>query len=176
MGIFSRKPKPARSSSKLVSDAQSDRDSVKSPMSRNNRSSGGTAGSIPTTPLTPFSPALPKVDMPKPPDPNLDPAAYLRSLGAVRERSKIVMDKALKGQLSHFNVDMNKFPDVVSFVCGIIKVSLLLLQGAMAHVPVTLEETYTPPSCNAHRQPTGWLARTPSTRTASQAPEPTYCR
>jgi hypothetical protein len=127
MGIFSRKPKPPKTASKMPNDAQSDHDSLKSPISASartlNRSSGGTATSIPTTPLTPFSPVLPKVDMPKPPDPNLDPAAYLRSLGAVRERSKIVLDKALKNQLNHFNVDMTKFPDVVSFICGIIKVS-----------------------------------------------------
>jgi len=63
----------------------------------------------------------PKVDMPRPPDPQLDPAGYLRSLGAVRQRSKIVTDKALKNELRHFDVDMNKFSDVVTFVANIIK-------------------------------------------------------
>lgn len=67
---------------------------------------------------------LPKIDLPRPPDPQLDPAGYLRSLGAVRERSKIVTDKALRNELKHFDVDMSKFPDVVTFVTGIIKVSL----------------------------------------------------
>lgn len=67
---------------------------------------------------------LPKIDLPRPPDPQLDPAGYLRSLGAVRERSKIVTDKALRNELKHFDVDMSKFPDVVTFVTGIIKVRL----------------------------------------------------
>ncbi|KAK8067341.1 urg3 [Apiospora hydei] len=70
----------------------------------------------------PFSPSMaPRADLPKPPDPNLDPAAYLRSLNSVRERSRIITDKATRNKLNHFDVDMNKFPDVVRFVCGIIK-------------------------------------------------------
>jgi len=67
---------------------------------------------------------MPKIDIPRPPDPQLDPVGYLRSLHAVRERSKIVTDKALRNELRHFDVDMNKFDDVVSFVANIIKVSL----------------------------------------------------
>ncbi|ORY72140.1 uncharacterized protein BCR38DRAFT_28070 [Pseudomassariella vexata] len=135
MGLFSKKPKQPKTVS--VSDTHStasfnsDHSNLKSPlrMMANNRTSGGGNGgangndgnSVPTTPLTPFSPRLPRVDLPKPPDPNLDPAAYLRSLGAVRERSRIVTDKALRNKLNHFDVDMTKFPDVVTFVCGIIK-------------------------------------------------------
>lgn len=65
---------------------------------------------------------LPKMDLPRPPDPQLDPAGYLRSLGAVRERTKIVFDKTLANKLQHFDVDMTKFPDVVTFVSGLIKV------------------------------------------------------
>lgn len=60
--------------------------------------------------------------MPRAPDPQLDPVGYLRSLGAVRERSKIVTDKALRNELLHFDVDMTKFTDVVTFVARIIKV------------------------------------------------------
>lgn len=60
--------------------------------------------------------------MPRAPDPQLDPVGYLRSLGAVRERSKIVTDKALRNELLHFDVDMTKFADVVTFVGRIIKV------------------------------------------------------
>ncbi|KAL7625898.1 hypothetical protein AAE478_005122 [Parahypoxylon ruwenzoriense] len=87
--------------------------------SQNNRAS---ASSVPQTPLTPMTPhPMLKVNMPKPPDPSLDAAGYLRSLGAVRERSRIVTDKALSNSLNHFDVDIEKFPDVVSFVCGIIK-------------------------------------------------------
>jgi hypothetical protein len=89
--------------------------------STNNRSSNGGA-SGPGTPLTPFSPvSLPKIDLPRPPDPHIDPVGYLRSLPAVRERSKIVTEKALRNELRHFDVDLDKFPDVVTFVSGIIK-------------------------------------------------------
>jgi hypothetical protein len=65
----------------------------------------------------------PKVDLPRAPDPQLDPAGYLRSLNAVRERCSIVTDKAYRNDLRHFDVDMGKFSDVVTFVANIIKVS-----------------------------------------------------
>lgn len=67
---------------------------------------------------------LPKMDLPRPPDPQLDPAGYLRSLGAVRERTKLVFDKLMANKLQHFDVDMTKFPDVVTFVSGLIKVCM----------------------------------------------------
>ncbi|KAK3374195.1 hypothetical protein B0T24DRAFT_649840 [Lasiosphaeria ovina] len=138
MGLFSRRerasktvgggvePKLSTSQSKssLASAASS---SIKSPIASSNRimnrTSGGTASTNgPATPLTPFSPGLaPKIDMPRAPDPQLDPVGYLRSLGAVRDRSKIVTDKALRNDLRHFDVDMRKFGDVVSFVSNIIK-------------------------------------------------------
>lgn len=63
------------------------------------------------------------VPLPRAPDPNLHPAAYLRSIYAVRERSQLVLEKAKKNQLRHFNVDTSKFPDTVSFVVSIIKVA-----------------------------------------------------
>lgn len=63
----------------------------------------------------------PKVDLPRAPDPQLDPAGYLRSLNAVRERCSIVTDKAYRNDLHHFDVDMGKFDDVVTFVANIIK-------------------------------------------------------
>jgi fibrillarin-like rRNA methylase len=63
--------------------------------------------------------------MPKAPDPLVDPAAYLRSIGAVRERCSIVADLAQKNQLNHFHVDMSKFEDATSFVVSIIKVHCL---------------------------------------------------
>ncbi|KAK7965785.1 uncharacterized protein PG986_000062 [Apiospora aurea] len=133
MGLFSKKPRPAKTVAKpLHGDAQSttsfssDKDTLKSPTSPHHSRIGGnrsSAGStMPPTPLTPFSPSMaPRADLPKPPDPNLDPAAYLRSLNSVRERSRIIADKATRNKLNHFDVDMNKFPDVVRFVCGIIK-------------------------------------------------------
>ncbi|KAG6006461.1 hypothetical protein E4U21_007005 [Claviceps maximensis] len=62
-----------------------------------------------------------KVDLPRPPDPELDPVGYLRSLGAVRERSRIILEKVTNDQLNHFDVDLSKLPDVVTFVAGLIK-------------------------------------------------------
>lgn len=130
MGLFSRKKtkggdanppvQPSRSHASLDSGASS----AKSPIGTSrsdNRASGGSTN--PSTPMTPFSPAnIPRIDMPRAPDPQLDPVGYLRSLGAVRERSKIVTDKALRNELLHFDVDMTKFADVVTFVGRIIKV------------------------------------------------------
>lgn len=142
MGLFSRRgrtpkpvggdPVPAQSlnSSKSKTSLNSGSSSIKSPgFSSNrimNRTSAGTTSTAggPGTPPTPFSP-IPKIDMPKPPDPQLDPVGYLRSLGAVRARSKIVTDKALRNELNHFDVDMSKFGDVVSFVANIIKAGYL---------------------------------------------------
>ena len=73
--------------------------------------------------MSPMSPVkLPKVDLPRPPDPQLDPTGYLRSLGAVRERSKIIFEKAKRNELNHFEVDLSKLPSVVSFVSRLIKV------------------------------------------------------
>lgn len=65
---------------------------------------------------------MPDIPLPKPPDPNLDPAGYLRSIYAVRERSRLVMEKARRNQLRHFHVDMSKFADTAKFVVSIIKV------------------------------------------------------
>lgn len=60
--------------------------------------------------------------MPKAPDPNVDPVGYLRSIYAVRERSRLVLDKAKLNQLRHFTVDMSKFSDTANYVVAIIKV------------------------------------------------------
>ena len=65
---------------------------------------------------------LPQVPLPRAPDPNLDPAGYLKSIYAVRERSHLVLEKAKKNQLRHFNVDMSKFQDTANYVVSIIKV------------------------------------------------------
>ncbi|KAK5689245.1 hypothetical protein LTR17_026411 [Elasticomyces elasticus] len=64
---------------------------------------------------------LPDIPLPKAPDPNLDPAGYLRSIYAVRERSRYVLDKAKRNQLRHFTVDMSKFADTANYVVMIIK-------------------------------------------------------
>ena len=65
---------------------------------------------------------IPQIALPRAPDPNLDPAGYLRSIYAVRDRSRLVLEKAKKNQLKHFTVDMSKFTDVASFVVSIVKV------------------------------------------------------
>ncbi|SPO06083.1 probable protein urg3 [Cephalotrichum gorgonifer] len=118
MGLFHRK-KPQKDAQPPVKPSLSNA-SLDSAASLGNRASGGSTN--PSTPMSPFSPVnMPKIDMPRPPDPQLDPVGYLRSLGAVRERSSIVTEKALRNELRHFEVDMNKFPDVVTFVARIIK-------------------------------------------------------
>lgn len=66
--------------------------------------------------------SIPHIPLPRAPDPNLDPAGYLRSIYAVRERSHLVLEKAKKNQLRHFNVDMSKFQDTANYVVSIIKV------------------------------------------------------
>jgi hypothetical protein len=65
---------------------------------------------------------VPKVNLPKGPNPEVDPAGYLRSIGAVRERSAIILEKAKANELNHFDVDMSKFDDTTRFVVSIIKV------------------------------------------------------
>jgi hypothetical protein len=65
---------------------------------------------------------IPQIALPRAPDPNLDPAGYLRSIYAVRERCHLVLEKAKKNQLRHFNVDMTKFQDTANYVVSIIKV------------------------------------------------------
>lgn len=71
----------------------------------------------------PAAPSLPKIPIPGPPDPDVDPVGYLKSIHSVRERSRPVLELAKRDQLRHFNVDMSKFPDAASYVCSIIKVS-----------------------------------------------------
>ena len=120
MGLFSRKnsSKGHESGSGLNGDSRpsphgsgNGNGSVKSPfnMKRVNSSPAQNA-------------SLPNVPLPKAPDPNLDPAGYLRSIYAVRERSKLVMEKAKRNQLRHFTVDTSKFSDTAKFVVSIIKV------------------------------------------------------
>ncbi|KAI0005793.1 DUF1688-domain-containing protein [Xylariaceae sp. FL0662B] len=127
MGLFSRRSKTPKvanfgANGGDSSSINSESSNLKSNSTINSRMLNRTsAGSVPQTPLTPMTPHLPRVNLPKPPDPSLDAAGYLRSLGAVRERCKIVTDKALKNRLTHFDVDLDKFPNVVTFVCGIIK-------------------------------------------------------
>ncbi|KAL1901623.1 hypothetical protein Cpir12675_000313 [Ceratocystis pirilliformis] len=130
MGLFSRKKstggmappvKPSIQTSNSNASFNSGSSSIKSPATSFkpsfNRSSAGSGS--PSSPMTSISPT--KIDIPRAPDPNIDPAGYLRSLQAVRERAKIMTDKATRNNLTHFDVDISKFGDVVRFVANIIK-------------------------------------------------------
>lgn len=47
---------------------------------------------------------------------------YLLSLGAIRDRAKIVGQAAKEGNLNHFDVHEDKLDDVADFVTSVIKV------------------------------------------------------
>lgn len=68
------------------------------------------------------SPSALDVSLPPPPDPNLDPAAYLRSIHAVRARCGLVYQRAKRNQLNHFDVDGSKFGETAAYLVSIIKV------------------------------------------------------
>lgn len=131
MGFFSRREKAPKSDPPIRSSYSTT--SVHSGGSKGiiNRISAGSVGL--TTPGPPKTPAkMPKLDLPRPPDPQLDPAGYLRSLVAIRERTRLVFEKALQNDLKHFDVDMSKMDDVVTFVTGLIKVCFIFqLASAM---------------------------------------------
>ena len=52
--------------------------------------------------------------------------AYLLSLQAVRDRSRLVLQAAEEGALNSFDYDAKRMPEVADFVLGVISVSLLL--------------------------------------------------
>jgi len=76
--------------------------------------------------------------LPKPPDPDVNPAAYLKSIYAVRERSAKVFDAAQRGRARHFAVDMSKFEETAGYVVSIIKVS----DNCQTRLPKFLEEEF----------------------------------
>lgn len=108
MGLFKRREKDKAAS------ANGD---ARSPNGRGPFSSMRRANSTPSQ-----NASIPDIPLPKAPDPQIDPAAYLRSIYSVRERSKLVLEKAKRNQLRHFNVDMSKFADTAQYVVSIIKV------------------------------------------------------
>lgn len=69
------------------------------------------------------SPSALDVSLPAPPEPTLDPAAYLRSIYAVRARCGLVYQRAKRNQLAHFDVDGSKFGETAAYVVSIIKVA-----------------------------------------------------
>ncbi|KUL84943.1 hypothetical protein ZTR_07865 [Talaromyces verruculosus] len=112
MGLFKRKD------SKHSIHSEEDQDAHSSHSTRNSTASLRSSA-IKSTGNLPVS--IPEVPISKPPDPNLDPAAYLRSIHAVRERSRIVLQRARADKLTHFDVDMSKFEATASYVVSIIK-------------------------------------------------------
>ncbi|KAF3941104.1 hypothetical protein ABW19_dt0207403 [Dactylella cylindrospora] len=116
MGLFSKK-NSSKSNSLASNDlskkgsSTSVNSSIKSPTTpgKMSFSNGSMLDSIPSIPLPPA------------PNPNADPVVYLRSLYAVRERTKFVMIAAQKQQLTNFTVDMTKFKETAEYVVSIIK-------------------------------------------------------
>lgn len=73
---------------------------------------------------SPFvSPPALDVTLPAPPDPTQDPAAYLRSIWAVRARCQLIYQRAKRNQLAHFDVDSTKFGETARYLVSIIKVA-----------------------------------------------------
>ncbi|KAL4883031.1 hypothetical protein BJY04DRAFT_31993 [Aspergillus karnatakaensis] len=113
MGIFKRKDsknsippeKDDRDSFVSVNSARTSNASLKSP--------GYKGGGLPSS--------IPELSIASPPDPALDPAAYLRSIHAVRQRAHVITRKAKRNALNHFDVDMTKFAETASYVVSIIK-------------------------------------------------------
>lgn len=113
MGLFKRKDsrhsvseKDGDESFTSVNSARTSNTSLKSPGYKGS----GMPASIPEMPIA------------RPPDPALDPAAYLRSIHAVRQRANLVMTRAKRNRLQHFDVDLTKFKATASYVVSIIKV------------------------------------------------------
>ena len=69
-----------------------------------------------------ISPSALDVTLPAPPDPTLDPAAYLKSIWAVRARCQLIYQRAKRNQLAHFDVDSSKFGETATYLVSIIKV------------------------------------------------------
>jgi hypothetical protein len=110
MGIFNRKASKVSVDGSSVTSSRNSA-AIQSPVSARGQN-GNSFG----------SPSLPSITLPRAPDPNVDPAAYLRSIYAVRERTKIISEKARRNQLKHFDVDMSKFIETAGYTVSIIKV------------------------------------------------------
>jgi hypothetical protein len=120
MGLFSRKnSKPSVHSDTLSIDTDRSRLSKPSTAASPSLGRDGNGWATPMSSMTMSEPELLAL---RPVDPAVEPAAYLRSLHAVRQRSRVVFHKALKNELVHFNVDLEKFADTAAYVVAIIKV------------------------------------------------------
>lgn len=111
MGIFNRKSSKIQTNGQIM-ETQFDSNTLKSPPP--------TQTSHKKSPFV--SPSALDVTLPAPPDPTLDPAAYLRSIWAVRARCQLVYQRAKRNQLAHFDVDGSKFGETANYLVSIIKV------------------------------------------------------
>ncbi|KAL8938953.1 MAG: hypothetical protein Q9211_002972 [Gyalolechia sp. 1 TL-2023] len=113
MGLFNRKSSKITStdSDSVTSKASHTTSNLQSPSS--NKTMNGSLPAIHSAPIN--------IPLPPPPDPTVDPAAYLRSIHSVRERSQLVHAKAKRDQLNHFDVDLSKFGETAAYVVSIIK-------------------------------------------------------
>lgn len=114
MGLFKRKD--SRQS------VQSDKDEHESFVAVNGARASNTSLRSPGPKGSVLPVSIPEMPIPKPPDPALDPAAYLRSIHAVRDRATLVLEKAKRNQLHHFDVDLSKLKATASYIVSIIKV------------------------------------------------------
>ncbi|KAJ5223435.1 hypothetical protein N7468_007977 [Penicillium chermesinum] len=113
MGLFKRKD--SRHS------VQSDKDGDESVVSVNSARTSKTSLKSPGYKGGNHPASIPEMPIASPPDPALDPAAYLRSIHAVRQRANLVMTRAKGNRLQHFDVDMSKFKATASYIVSIIK-------------------------------------------------------
>ena len=111
MGIFNRKSAKIQTNGE-IKDSGFNSNTLKSPPP--------TQTSHKNSPFV--SPSALGVTLPAPPDPAIDPAAYLRSIWAVRARSQLVYQRAKRNQLAHFDVDGSKFGETANYLVSIIKV------------------------------------------------------
>lgn len=110
MGIFNRKNAKIQTNGEIMNSGYNS-STLKSPPP--------TQTSHKTSPA--ISQSVLDVTLPSPPDPTLDPAAYLRSIWAVRARCQLVYQRAKRNQLAHFDVDGTKFGETANYLVSIIK-------------------------------------------------------
>ncbi|KAL8727546.1 MAG: hypothetical protein Q9166_005951 [cf. Caloplaca sp. 2 TL-2023] len=111
MGLFNRKSKGSVDTASVTSKASRTASNLQpTPPSKN---MNGFSSSP--------SPSTAEIALPPAPDPAVDPAAYLRSIHAVRDRSRLVHEKAKRNQLNHFDVDPSKFGETAAYIVSIIK-------------------------------------------------------
>lgn len=168
MGLFKRNSQRSAS----------DKDEHESFMSVNSARTSNTSLRSPGYKGSGLPASIPEVPISKPPDPALDPAAYLRSIHAVRERASIVLDKAKRDELNHFDVDLSKFKATASYVVSIIKVTTAVDAAALGGMMLTSDchrETMPPITRTSHHTAAGststWVGGRGSTSFCNRGPD-----